>query len=322
MAEKSGLRGPSDADYLCICNPAAGPRKDVRRILSFIERSLEERGRTVLVARTKYSGHAAQLARRLSPGRRAVIAVGGDGTLREIASGIDPSVPLGVIPLGTVNVLAKDLGIPEDTQRALETILENRVVSIDLARLRDEVFLLMASAGLDAVTVHNVNRISKRFLGQFAYALAGLRSSLTTRPRLYRVGIVDRGEKREIVERGYLVIVSNGRYYAGKFTINPSASLRSGKLHVMIYKRPGLIDNLVLVFKVLSGQMLKFKDVSFFTADEVTIEGKRRPPTMQFDGDRAPGGPVRITIQPGALKVLVPRGPGSQTGRGVRNGDS
>ncbi|NCN05632.1 MAG: diacylglycerol kinase family lipid kinase [Spirochaetales bacterium] len=292
--------------YLAIINPKAGPPKDLRRIQALLENRCALAGVNLVVEKTHYRGHATALVQRYGQSVARVIGVGGDGTLREIVAGLVPGIPLALVPLGTVNVLAKDLGIPEDPPHSIDLALNGVVRYIDVAYLRDEPFLLMASAGIDALTVHNLHGPAKRLFGQFAYVLSSLRTAAIRKPERYKVGIYLNGQSTVLWEKGYLVLVSNARYYAGRHTIIPGAGLETGKLHVMVYRKPGAIDTLQLIFNILAHQQLHLKDVGFYEADEVTIEGRKKPPRMQYDGDKAPRGPVRITLRPGQLPVLVP----------------
>lgn len=301
------MRKGVQPSILCIINVRAGKRPAIRRVTDYLALRARSAGYGIRFERTRFPGHATILARRYSAPDTLVCAVGGDGTVREIVEGMKKNAVLGIVPLGTVNVLAMDLGIPLDPILAVDGLFNGTVRKIDIAYLRDKPFLLMASAGIDALTVHGLDARLKGVFGRFAYALSAFRTALARKPSSFRIEIRNRGDFVCLRERGYLVIVQNGRYYAGRFVLDPRARLDSGKLHVLVYKKPGIIDTLSLVFRVLSGMDIALEDVKIYAADEVNIDAGRKPPKMQFDGDKAPPGSVRIRIEPSALAVLVPR---------------
>ncbi|MBA7622262.1 Diacylglycerol kinase [subsurface metagenome] len=124
---------------------------------------------------TRYSGHAGVIVRKNLKNMDFVTVFGGDGTIREVVKGMgDHPLPVGIIPCGTVNVLALDLGISLNPVIATVTIVEGYQRKIDIGYLNDEPFLLMVSTGIDALAVHNVDLMAKRIFGQIAYVISAL----------------------------------------------------------------------------------------------------------------------------------------------------
>jgi YegS/Rv2252/BmrU family lipid kinase len=251
---------------------------------------------------TRRAGHATRIVGRRRAALDLIIVFGGDGTVREVVKGLgDNPVPVGIVPFGTVNVLALDLGISFNPVIATATILSGCLRKIDVGWVNDEPFLLMVSTGLDALAVHGVDQRAKRLLGQVAYAIAGLWSALTVHPRRIEVRV----KEGRVRDRGYLAIVSNSRYYAGPYTIAEDIRIDDGLLNVILFKKSGILETMRLAAGVLTGRHRSMPDVAFYAGTDIRISGRRRM-KMQMDGDKAPPGPARIRVKKRFLSVFVP----------------
>jgi len=212
----------------------------------------------------------------------------------------DRPLPIGIIPFGTVNVLALDLGISLNPVIATTSILAGHTRRIDVGYLNSEPFLLMVSTGLDAMAVHTVGLRFKRYLGQMSYVLGMIWSALTDRVRRIRITI----EEQNITDRGYLAVVSNSRYYAGPYTLAEEVRIDDGILNVILFKKSGILDTLRLLVNVLTNRHRMMPDVSFYSGKVIRIHSRGRI-KMQMDGDKAPSPPARISVRERFLPVFV-----------------
>lgn len=241
-----------------------------------------------------------------------VVAAGGDGTVNEVLNGIADAngfeqVRLAILPVGTVNVFARDVGIPLNISAAWKTILAGHETRIDLPELRFEIganrierrcFIQMAGAGWDARAIELVNWNLKKRIGQFAYMLAGFRALHTTHPMIQ---VVDGSTKHT----GQFVIIGNGRYYAGSFSVFHQANFQDGLFDVCIFPR----INWFVLTRYLWGFVTRTpahlrREISFQTPHlELT---STEPVPVQVDGEIAGQLPARCIIQREALRIIVP----------------
>ncbi|KGE73956.1 diacylglycerol/lipid kinase family protein [Spirochaeta lutea] len=292
------------ATLLCIINPAAGRRRWLTLTMHRLTAYAEQHNITLQIEYTRHRGDGGRIIQSYREGKDAVVVLGGDGTVREVVEGmIDNPLPILIIPHGTANVLSKELFIPQDPVKALSLWRTGRIKHIDLGMINEHPFVLMVSSGIDALTVHSVYKAEKKFFGKFAYVLAVLRTLTRRKPPLTTLEIYD-DDLQKVVVSGYQVIISNGKYYAGRIVINPTASLNSGYLHVMVYKQPGIGALITMMFNVLSGQSQHLKDLHQYKAKQVVIKTRRRR-FLQFDGDRLDekGGTVQVLAS--RLPVVV-----------------
>jgi diacylglycerol kinase (ATP) len=288
---------------ILIVNPQAGRRFFLNLHLPQVIKILNRHGVSFRVIHTRYSGHAEKIVRSYGHDLDFVTVFGGDGTVREAVKGMgEKPLPIGIIPFGTVNVLALDLGLSLNPVIATTGILEGNTRLIDVGYLNDEPFLLMVSTGLDAMAVHSVDLRFKRYFGQMSYVLGGIWSALTDRARKIEISIED----MNITDRGYLAIVSNSRFYGGPYKIDDAVAIDDGLLNVILYKKSGILDTFRLLLNILINRHRMMPDVSFYSGKIIWIKGRGRI-KMQMDGDKAPPAPARITVKERFLPVFVPK---------------
>lgn len=237
----------------------------------------------------------------------AFIVCGGDGTIRavaEVLSGTD--IPLGVIPLGTANCLAREINLPMDPIKAANIICQKKTQYIDMGKIGDRGFLLMASAGFDAKVVVKINdnmQPMKDVFGSLAYIINGLTSLITYRPTTVTVSVD--GELIETI--AYLVVVSNAAKYGNGVNIAPMADISDGYLDVCIIKRQ-FSDNfgfLVHIGEIFANNLKYSEDVIYKKGKDIEIFSD--PPIYtQIDGDPLGVTPTKISVVPGALRIFVP----------------
>ncbi|MBX3498656.1 MAG: diacylglycerol kinase family lipid kinase [Alphaproteobacteria bacterium] len=299
--------------FVLIRNPVAGRRNPslLRRTLA----ALREAGHQVDVHDTAGRGDAERLAREIAGGPELrIVAAGGDGTINEVVNGLmlrndDISPPLGILPLGTANVLAGEVGLhlrPAAIVRALTSVAPSPV---HVGRLCTESgavrhFSLMAGAGFDAKVVAGVDSALKRRLGKGAYVW---RSAVEmTRPvdALYAVDID--GVRHEAAS----VIVTRARRYGGPYPIAPDADLRMPGLSTCLFERGGRYNVLRYGAALVRGRLPRTPGYRVLPATSVRIvtlvngHGHREP--VQLDGDDAADLPVTVDVAPRQLRLLMP----------------
>jgi len=285
---------------LIIYNPTAGSR--VLSKLETIISMLKARGATVDLCETEYEGHATEIARqKASKEYDVIVAAGGDGTIREILNGIYPNkIPVAIIPLGTANVLALELGLKNNVESIVNYILDGKTRRCWLGRLNGCYFSLMLSVGLDAVSVANVNRKHKKYLGKMAYVISYLAAIIKSRNLIYKVIIEDKEYEATNV------IVSNGKYYGGNFICAPQASLEDNKLYVLMAKNKGRTSAIIYALLMFMQKYPYSQSVEIRSATKLRIECYRENEPVQIDGDHADYLPVDVSISEDYVNLLFP----------------
>lgn len=289
-----------DGAILVIHNPVAGwwQRNRLKRFL----RELRKSGRNVYVRRTMRPGHATQLARDLSPDSvAAVVAAGGDGTIREVADGLSGrDIALAILPLGTANIMAIELGLGLNPKRAAQTVVAGKTRAIYPAFVNGRRFLLMASAGVDSRVVARVDRTVKKLIGKGAYVFAALAVLLSREKAPEMVARVD-GEDL----RAPLIIVTRAEHYGGPFSIAPEADLLSRKIFVVAPMRTGLWNMLRYAFALVTSRLARLPDVYVKEAQSIELLGPEAHP-IQVDGDEFGALPASIECDTVPLSLIWP----------------
>lgn len=219
-------------------------------------------------------------ARFAADGEPLVIAAGGDGTLNAVVAGLAGSrTALGIIPTGTMNVFARELGIPYDNHaRALEVILEGNVREVDLFEASGAPFVQMAGVGFDAMVIEETAWETKKMLGPLAYLLSAVKV-LGEKPPVMEV-ICEDGRREE----GVAVLAGNGSLYGGQFKLFPHADNQDRKLDVLVFKEAGYRLVLDSLKGITTGKIDELVTVSYFQADNFKVMCSREVP-LQVDGE-------------------------------------
>jgi diacylglycerol kinase (ATP) len=277
-----------------IVNPAA------RGVRARIER-LERLTRNVVIRATEGPGDAeAQTERAVEQGFETIVAAGGDGTINEVVNGIGRApVALGILPMGTVNVFALELGIPFDLAGAWKVIRGGKIRLIDLASANGHLFVQMAGIGLDAQIVERNSRQIKQVLGPLSYLLTATQVAAEKPPRLRVISDC------HPVAEGSFVLVGNGRLYGGPFSLFKEADLQDGLLDVCVFKHMNYLALMRYFRGALFGSLAKFSDVHYFKARHLRVEANRHVP-LEADGELVGHAPVEFSVRRRKLRVLVP----------------
>ncbi len=288
---------------ILICNPAARRASTVKigRAQAFLER----KGFLSEVLLTEKSGHAAEIAREcLKKKPDLIIAMGGDGTINEVMNGIVFSgTPLAILPMGTTNVLAKELGIPENVAGSLERAVTGLPRKVSLGKIETgegghsvaRYFCLMAGMGFDGQAVHDVSTSLKKISGKAAYILSGMKSMFSYPPG----EIVIRTEDREFT--AYSAIVGKSSKYGGNLRVTPDANLLDPFLYACIFRGGKRTDILRYLFGVLKSAHLGYADVEYVKTSHLEVLGKVH---VQIDGDYLGMTPARLSVVKDALDLV------------------
>lgn len=301
---------------LLIRNPIAGRRR--HGLVDAVVRQLEAEGWAVEMVDTAAAGDARRLAESHEVDRYAVIAVaGGDGTINEVVNGLatrgEGAPPLAIVPLGTANVLAHELGLAAKASAVARTIMSGRAVVVHPGQASGagdpegdpRCFSLMAGAGFDAKVVAGVSAPLKRRFGKAAYVWRSLIETRRYRPVRYAVEID--GVPYEAAS----VIVARSRHYAGPYIVAPHAALSEPLLHVCLFERWGRRQTLRFGLALLRGRLPHTGGYRVVTGRHIKVAvlsdaGERRRQPVQIDGDDALTLPISIGLASCAVRLLQP----------------
>lgn len=286
-----------------VYNPRAGSRPWRRQwSLARVVGLLEAYGLKISLCPTTASGSATEIAReQVSAGRDLIIVCGGDGTVNEAINGMAGStVPLALLPAGTANVLAKELGLPWNPWRAAELIPAGIVRRIALGRAGKRYFIAVAGAGADANLVYNaVGRGGPR-LGMLSYWLEALRQLLTYPFPVFTVEV--EGESLDAA----LLVVSRTRNYGGPIQLTRQANLFGDDFHLAVFpRRPPAVYWLYFLAQ-LGGRLEQFPEVRFLRCRRLRALPRRERIRVQVDGELAGELPMEFSLVPDALSLVVP----------------
>ncbi len=289
---------------LIILNPAAQGDRAARLVdrLKILSQGAE-------IRLSAMPGDGETLARAaMKEGFTTIVAAGGDGTINEVVNGIwgggeigDPSrVSLGVMPIGTMNVFAVELGIPLNSlEKAWQIIEQGKERQLELARAGSRCFVPLAGVGLDAEVVRRTSRESKKALGPLSYLLSLAQVAGVTPPPI----TLECG--KGVVRTGSFVLLGNGRFYGGPFKMFRQGSHTDGLLDVLVFKNQSPWDLLRYMHAILMGQQANLPDVEYFQSHELTLHSDAEVP-YELDGELVGYLPLKVKLDQGVLSVLAP----------------
>jgi diacylglycerol kinase (ATP) len=251
---------------------------------------------------TSEAGDAREIAAEaVREGFEVVIAAGGDGTLNEVVNGIGgSSVRLGILPVGTMNVFATELGIPQgNLERAWSVIEQGKVVEVDLPKANDTHFIQLAGVGLDAEVVRKTTADSKRALGPLSYLLT-LVQVAAHKPS--RVMLEAEGGR---ISEGSFALIGNGRLYGGPFPVFKRASLFDGLLDVLVFQNQSHWDVVRYFQAIAFGTHPQLPDVEYFQTSTLRVTSSGDVP-VELDGEVAGMLPCLFSVSSQKLRVLAP----------------
>jgi YegS/Rv2252/BmrU family lipid kinase len=282
-----------------IYNPVAGP-KVVNR-LEQVRSYLSARGLPFRIRETAAPGDAVVMAREAAhAGADAVVAVGGDGTMNEVADGLAGSATrLAFVPHGTGNVFAREFSLPASVEGCLDLLSTGKTISVRMAMANDRRFVLLASAGFDAEVVERMNPRQKNLLGIAAYVLYGARHLLRSQPTLW----LDFPDRERVEAQS--VIVVRGKKYGGNMTIAPGGDIAGETFHVIALLRKGRWSIVKFALDALRGVHTASRHVLTRESPSLFVRCAI-PSACQVDGEYLGPLPVRFTVTDDLLRIVVP----------------
>jgi YegS/Rv2252/BmrU family lipid kinase len=300
LRQKVSSMTPAKRRLVIIHNPSSGMRNKSRFSKALL--CLADTQCEVEILKTTGPGHATLLTQELVERNDpdiVLVAAGGDGTVSEILNGLNGGeLPLGVIPLGTANVLARELGIGVSIEKAIQTLVESVPTPVYAAFANNKRFLLMVGAGYDSLAVAALRGDQKKRYGAFAYVLAAARTMPSFRNMKLEVSV--NGNRYN----ASTVIVSKARYYGGPFVIAMNGGIEKPRLDVLVFKGAGIVNALRYGIALLLNRVHRLPDVETFTTDKpVTLNAEENFP-CQCDGDGGIFAPVTISLDPAPQMIL------------------
>lgn len=285
---------------LIISNPAAGRRRGLR--LRRVAAHLVGLGAQVNLRQTEGRGDAEAFAAGAAADGADVIAVaGGDGTINEVLNGLAaaPAPPVALIPLGTANVLAIEIGLSLQPRSIATAIVHGPASPVCLGNANGRRFVMMLGIGFDAEVVRRVGPRLKRLAGRGAYVGHSLLAAFSFPPRRYAVTID--GARYEAAS----LVIANGRSYAGRYTCAPQARLDQPALDVCLFREGGPAAALAYMAAVAAGRLHGLASVEIVRGTRVRVAGPAGEP-VQADGDVAMTLPLDVTIDPFRVNLIRP----------------
>ncbi len=286
--------------YHAIINPAAG-RGRAKKKWPFLKDHLEKQLGNVDFYQTERAGDAQKIANHLKNSQSIVIAVGGDGTIHEVANGlIGGNSTLGIIPLGTGNDFVKMLNLPLAVDMAVSVVKKQNIISIDVGKANDEYFVNGMGIGFDADVVVESQKI--QYLKGFSlYLYAVIRKIFSYRNRWVTIRTNGEQQKRNI----FLIVIGNGQFLGGGFRVTPRAELDDGQMDICILRDLSRLEIVKHLPLVIFGKHLHLKQVNYFGTTSIIVESDE-PLPVHLDGEMLGTDLKRIEVSllPRKLKVI------------------
>ncbi len=288
-----------------IINPISGTSsKD--QIPGLIEKLFSPKRFNKTIVFTEYQGHASELTQKaIAENTDFIVAVGGDGTVNEIARAmVHSNSALGIIPVGSGNGLARELSIPLDIKNAMKVILEGHITSIDYSKANNQIFFCTCGVGFDALVSERFAEDKRR--GVLTYMKSAIIEYLKFRPETYEILL--EGEKT-ITEKAFLVTCANASQYGNNAYIAPHANIQDGLMDIAILSPINPLDVAPLIVQLFIRQIDKNNKIKHYQTSKITIK-REKEGVMHIDGE-----PIRMeknimieSIHAG-LNVIIPENP-------------
>ena len=287
-----------------IINPISGAKEAQnakKKLPKLIMQTLDMEQWLPNIVYTEYAGHATELAYQYARmGFDAVIAVGGDGTVNEVARGLkDTRTALGIIPMGSGNGFARHLNIPMRPQKALEMINHSEPISVDYGLANGKVFVCTCGTGFDAVIADQFAASNKR--GFMTYIRNTIAKAFTYKPQTYHIV----GDGLDVTQEAFLITFANANQWGNDAKIAPKASMQDGKMDIMLMSSHAILGSASLALRLFAGSIDNSYFMDTIRAKEVTVIREETAP-FHIDGDPVEmEKDIQIRIVPDGLRVLV-----------------
>lgn len=250
---------------------------------------------------TSRSGETERLARQaVQDGFEKIVAAGGDGTVNHVVNGLAGSkAALGLLPIGTVNVFAMELGLPlDDLDHCWDVIQSENTRRIDLPSANGKNFVQLAGVGLDAQVVKETSLTFKRSFGPLSYLISAAQIAARQPPKLFIES------ENASAEEGSFVLIGNGRLYGGPFPFFKHAMIDDGLFDVVVFKRLGYLEIIKYLQDVVFSSEIRVPEIEYFQTRHLRITSEQDVP-VELDGELNGDCPIEFQIQERALRVLT-----------------
>ena len=296
-----------------IINPVSGSKETQsakRKLPKLIMQTLDAEQWLPNIAFTEYAGHATEMARQYARmGFDAVVAVGGDGTVNEVAKGLvegergkmkgERMTALGIIPMGSGNGFARHLNIPIRPQKALEMMNHSEPIRVDYGLANGRMFVSTCGTGFDAVVADHFAASNKR--GFSAYMQNILHEVFAYSPQTYHIV----GDGLDVTHKAFLITFANANQWGYEALIAPKASVQDGKMDIMLMSSHAILGSASLALRLFAGSIDDSHFMDTIRAKEVTLERETGGP-FHIDGDPVEmEKDIHLKIVPDGLSVLV-----------------
>ena len=287
-----------------IINPISGAKETQnakRKLPKLIMQTLDMEQWLPNIVFTEYAGHATELAHQYARmGFDAVVAVGGDGTVNEVARGLkDTKTALGILPMGSGNGFARHLNIPIRPQKALEMINHSEPINVDYGLANGRLFVSTCGTGFDAVVADNFAGSNKR--GFMTYLQNTLKVAFSYQPQTYHIV----GDGLDVTHKAFLITFANANQWGYEAMIAPKASVQDGKMDIMLMSSHAILGSASLALRLFTGSIDNSYFLDTIRAKEITLEREEVAP-FHIDGDPVEmDKDIHIKIVADGLKVLV-----------------
>ncbi len=288
-------------DIAFIINPHSGNGKQ-KNLKELINNNIDQSLYNAEIVLTQYPGHAKELAAEfVQKNFHKIVAVGGDGTMNEVASAlINTSVIFGILPIGSGNGLARHLKIPMKIKDAIQLINNCQIVKIDYGTINDIPFFCTCGVGFDAKIGHQFAQSDKR--GFITYFKSTISTFLSYKPKKYRLKYND----VKIKTKAFLITFANAAQYGNNAFIAPKADIHDGLLDVNILTPFPIRKALGLGFRLFNKQIHQSRYIETFKTDQITLKRKKKG-EVHYDGEPAIlGKKIKIKSHKQGLKVMIP----------------
>ena len=287
---------------VAIINPATGHRA-AQALVAEVRAVTTTQDITLFARLTERPGHAVELARACARDASMLLAIGGDGTVSDVITGaLDTDTPIGIIPAGSTNMVAKDLGIPQRTRAATLVALQGCTVGVDIAKAGTTTFVHMAGAGYDAEIMRRATTTWKRRIGWLAYVLPAI--SQARYPAFHARIVVD-GIEHRLRARMILLALGAG-IIAPRFHVGAGINRSDGQIDICIFNPPGLLTMLGTLGWIAVGKPERSRWQHQLRGQRIELDADRRVP-FEVDGDYLQDLPVTVELLATRARILIPR---------------
>ena len=285
------------SNTVVILNPAARSEKAKRW-----RARVESVARGCIICATSRAGEAEALARHAAQeGFEKIVAAGGDGTINEVVNGLAGSnAALGLLPIGTMNVFATELGLPAHDLKLCWNIIQGENTRlVDLPSANGKYFVQLAGVGLDAQVVKETSLTLKRNFGPLSYLISAAQIAARQPPRLFLES------ENSSIKEGSFVLVGNGRLYGGPFPFFKHAIIDDGLFDVIVFKQLGYLEIIKYLQDVVFSSEIRVPEIEYFQTRRLRVTSDSEVP-VELDGELVGSCPVEFQVRERTLRVLAP----------------